>query len=229
MQNTVPHAAYDAAAPTLTPRIAAELIAHEGVVAEAYRDSVGIWTWSVGLTDACGHKVGRYRDNPQPLSRCFEIFIWALKENYLPPVLAAFGHHDPAEHELAGALSFHWNTGAIGRAEWMRLFRSGQAGAAHEAMMNWAKPASLALRRRRERALFFEGRWTGDGTALVYDVAKPAYRPTRGRRTDIMDALRAAMAIAPNVIGARAGAPSDRCEGSAPASNWFTRLSGIDG
>jgi GH24 family phage-related lysozyme (muramidase) len=98
---------------TLTPRIACELLAHEGLVREAYRDSQGVWTWSVGITDASGHRVERYRDNPQTLERCLEVYVWLLQRRYLPPVLAAFGRHDPAEHELAAALSFHYNTGAI--------------------------------------------------------------------------------------------------------------------
>ena len=54
---------------TLTPRILGEILQHEGLAREAYRDSVGVWTWSVGITDASGHRVARYRDNPQPLER----------------------------------------------------------------------------------------------------------------------------------------------------------------
>lgn len=180
---------YDPARPIITPRIAAELIAHEGIVTEAYRDSVGVWTWSVGITDASGHRVGRYRDQPQPLHRCLEIYLWALQNRYLPAVLDAFGPIRPKEHELAAALSFHWNTGAIARAEWMRHVRAGDLAAARKAMLNWCRPASLAIRRRREQALFFNGRWAGDGTALVYSVAKPAYRPVRGRRQPIMGSL----------------------------------------
>ena len=182
---SAPAAPYDPAAPDLTPRIVAELIAHEGIVAEAYRDSVGVWTWSVGLTDASGHKVERYRDNPQSLSHCMAVFVWALRRNYLPPVLAAFGDRPVAEHELAAALSFHWNTGGIARAEWMRLAMAGEQAKAREAMLNWAKPASLLGRRRKEQALFFDEVWSNDGTALVYGVAKPSYRPIGGRRVAI--------------------------------------------
>ena len=97
----------------ITPRIAAELIAHEGIVREAYKDSVGVWTWSIGVTDASGHLVGRYKDNPQSLERCFEIFEWLLRTRYLPAVQEAFAGHELKEHELGGALSFHYNTGAI--------------------------------------------------------------------------------------------------------------------
>ncbi len=180
---------YDPAAPDITPRIAAELIAHEGVVCEAYLDSVGVWTWSVGLTDASGHRVGRYRDNPQPLSHCLAVFIWALRRNYLPAVLAAFGTYQPQEHELAAALSFHWNTGGIARAEWMKLAMASDRVRARTAMLNWARPVSLLGRRRKEQALFFDGIWSEDGQALVYAVSKPSYRPVNGKRVAIADLL----------------------------------------
>lgn len=170
----------------LTPRIALELIAHEGVAREAYRDSVGVWTWSVGITQASGHAVfPRYKDNPQPLERCLAVFLWLLRTKYLPAVLAAFGAVELTEAQLGAALSFHWNTGAIARANWGRHFVAGDASGARAAMLDWARPAALLPRRRREQALFFDGVWTADGTALVYDVEKPAYRPAGANRVAI--------------------------------------------
>lgn len=180
---------YDPLRPSITARIAAELIAHEGIVLEAYKDSVGVWTWSVGVTDASGHRVGRYRDAPQPLSRCLQVYLWLLRTRYMPPVLAAFGDRPPQEHELAAALSFHWNTGAIARAEWMRLFREGDTAAARRSIMNWCRPVQLTERRRCEESLFFGGEWTGNGTAQVYDVKKPGYQPCKPRRVPIIDTL----------------------------------------
>lgn len=226
MSVAAPVFAYDPARPSLTPRIAAELIAHEGVVREAYRDSVGVWTWSVGITDASGHRVGRYRDNPQPLSRCLEIYIWALETRYLPAMLDAFGTVEPEEHELAAALSFHWNTGAIGRADWMRHVREGNRVAARRSMLNWCRPASLAVRRKREQALFFDGRWSGDGTALVYSVAKPSYQPRGGQRENVMPALERLLrpAEAPEPKAATEAATEKATKQQGAASNWFTRL-----
>lgn len=236
---SAPGTPYDPAAPDLTPRIVAELIAHEGIVAEAYRDSVGVWTWSVGLTDASGHKVERYRDNPQSLSHCMAVFVWALRRNYLPPVLAAFGDRPVAEHELAAALSFHWNTGGIARAEWMRLAMAGDRERARAAMLNWAKPASLLGRRRKEQALFFDGAWSNVGTALVYGVAKPSYRPIGGRRVAIDVLLGDILAPAADTIAGpvRAepepaasplptGVPGSICKAEQQAG-WLRRILGI--
>lgn len=227
---------------TLTPRIVLELLAHEGLVREAYRDSQGVWTWSVGITDASGHRVSRYRDNPQPTERCLEIYLWLLETRYLPPVLAAFAGHDPAEHELGAALSFHYNTGGIARAQWLRRFLAGEREAARRAFLAWSRPREIASRRRGERDLFFDARWSGDGHCLAYDVAKPAYHPVRGRRLDVAETLARLMSEqaetvpvpgpAPVCPTAQAGeavpqAVSTAADAPAPpaaAGNWFERL-----
>ena len=73
--------------PRITARIACELIAHEGIVREAYKDSKGIWTWSVGLATTGGWPVMQYKDNPASLEVCLQAYIDALLKNYLPAVL----------------------------------------------------------------------------------------------------------------------------------------------
>ena len=64
----------------ITERVALELIQHEAIVQEAYKDSKGIWTWGVGVTSASGHSVERYKDNPQPLAKCLAVEVWLLRE-----------------------------------------------------------------------------------------------------------------------------------------------------
>jgi lysozyme len=208
------------AVPTLTPRTVGEILHHEGLVREAYRDSAGVWTWSVGITSASGHRVERYRDNPQSIARCLEVFVWLLTTRYLPAVLAAFGAYVPQEHQLAAALSFHWNTGAIARAAWLKRFLAGDPGA-RDAFLDWRRPPEILPRRRAERALFFDGEWAGDGTVLVYEVAKPSYRPVDPTRVE----------IGPTLKGLLPAASPDRCEAlkprGPPASSvetWFDRL-----
>ena len=210
---------------TLTPRIVGEILQHEGLAREAYRDSVGVWTWSVGITDASGHNVTRYRDNPQPLERCLEVFVWLLTMRYLPAVLAAFGACDPAEHQLAAALSFHYNTGAIGRAAWLKRFLAGDPDAAREAILEWRRPLAILPRRRRERDLFFDAKWSGDGTVAVYEVSKPGYRPVRPKRVAVGQI---AARLLNETVANRdlTTCPPSNCAPSpAPASrNWFDRL-----
>ncbi|WP_295635808.1 hypothetical protein [Novosphingobium sp.] len=212
---------------TLTPRIALEIVAHEGIVREAYRDSTGVWTWSVGITNASGHTVyPRYKDQPQPIEHCLGVFKWLLETRYLPAVLTAFGNHDPSEAELAAALSFHWNTGAIQRASWLRMFIEGNVAGARAAIMDWSHPASLAARRACEQALFFDGRWSSDGTAVVYGVSKPSYRPAGAQKVDIREAIKAAFAdaaiAAPPAVPAAQPAPQPQ----PTKPNWFDKLMG---
>lgn len=176
----------------LTNRTMLELVYHEGIVKEAYKDSVGIWTWGIGVTDASGHSVGRYKDNPQSIPKVLEIFKWLVETKYLPPVLEVFKGHDLSETQLAAAVSFHYNTGAISRASWVKSFKKGQISKAKREFMNWKKPSEIIPRRRAERDLFFDGVWTNDGKATVYErVRKPSYAPvwSSAKRVDIVKDL----------------------------------------
>ena len=176
----------------VTPKIAAVIASDEGVVLEAYKDSVGIWTWGVGVTSASGHNVDRYKDNPQPVQKVMEVFMWLLEEKYAPAVRRAFGGLELTEAQFAAALSFHYNTGAIGRASWVRHFVSGDIAAARKAIMNWSRAGNdknaLKPRRQRERALFFDGQWHGGGMATIYPVRKPSYQPnfSKGQSVNIL-------------------------------------------
>lgn len=176
----------------LTEKIMLEIIEHEAIVREAYKDSVGVWTWGVGVTDKSGHSVyPRYFEKPQTIKRVLEVYEWLLREKYLPPVLQAFNGHILSEHQLGGALSFHWNTGAIGRADWVRSFRKGNSARARQEFMNWVSPREIIARRKAERDLFFDGRWTSDGLVTLYDVT-PNHTPrwSSARQVDIRPELR---------------------------------------
>lgn len=182
------NAALAPVASKLTARGAIELIGHEAIVRECYKDSVGVWTWGIGVTNASGHTVyPRYKDNPQSIAHCLEIFIWLLNTKYLPDVLAAFAGRDLNEAQLAAALSFHYNTGAIKRADWVKSWMNGQPVTARKEFMNYRKPVEIIPRREKERDLFFDGKWSSDGKATVLEVRKPSYTPnwSSARRIDI--------------------------------------------
>ena len=181
----------------LTERMVLEILEHEAIVREAYKDSVGVWTWGVGVTNASGHRVDRYRDKPATMERVLEVYVWLLRQKYLPEVLTAFAPVVLTEYELGAALSFHYNTGAIGRAEWVRLFKQGKHDAARQAFMHWSKPREIIGRRKAERDLFFDRKWTSDGRVIEYRrVRKPSYQPdwSSAHLVDVRDALKAAMA-----------------------------------
>lgn len=174
----------------LSPKILGELISHEGIVLEAYKDSKGIWTWGIGVTNASGHTVQRYIDEPQPIAKVFDIFDWLVRTKYLPAVKKAF-KKPLTDEQLAAALSFHYNTGAIGRASWVKSFNEGNVAKARKEIMNWVTPKEITARRKKERDLFFDGVWSGDGTALIYQgVRRPSYVPTNPKRVNIEKELK---------------------------------------
>ena len=79
-------------------------------------------------------------------------------------------------------------------------------------------------RRRRERDLFFDAKWSGNGTVVVYEVAKPGYHPVRPTRVNVEAALEKLLYGVIEV----ASQPCDSVEPSGlPPSedgNWFDRL-----
>lgn len=163
----------------ITQRIIAEIASHEACVREAYKDSVGVWTWGFGITNASGHTVyPKYKDNPQPMEKCLEVFAWAL-EKYAKDVDRAFQGHLLTEAQYAAALSFHYNTGAILRASWVKSWKAGKVEQARREFMNWKKPPEIIPRRTNERDLFFDGKWSNTGATIpVYErVRKPSYSP----------------------------------------------------
>lgn len=214
----------------LTPKMVAEIASHEAIVREAYKDSVGVWTWGIGVTDESGHKVKRYRDNPQTHERVFEVFVWLLENKYLPDVLKAFRNRSLTETQLAAALSFHYNTGGIRRASWVKKWLAGDMKGARRSFMSWKKPASIIPRRKKERDLFFDGKWTNDGTVMEWPVKKPRYTPDwgKGKRVYVMDAIKRAMGIPrlPSPAPPPQAAPLKPQPGAGPGERfrqWFRR------
>ncbi len=172
---------------SLTRRVALEIISHEAIIREAYKDSVGVWTWGIGVTSRSGHSVERYKDNPQSIERVLEVYLWLLREKYIPAVVKAFEGFVLTEAQFAAALSFHYNTGAIGKASWVGQFKAGEMQKARVGFMAWRKPPEIIERRGKEMRLFFDGVWSNDGCATIYDVNKPSYAPRwkSARRVDV--------------------------------------------
>lgn len=175
----------------LTVNMCLEVAGHEAIIRQAYKDSVNKWTWSAGLTNATGHNVERYIGNPQPMKRCIEVWLWAL-QRYLDEVLEAFRGFELKEHELAAALSFHWNTGAIKKASWVKHWKEGNIPQAKKAFLNYSKPPEIIPRRKKERDLFFDEKWSGDGTVLEFTKVKPSGHPdwSSGQRVNITEEVR---------------------------------------
>lgn len=182
--------------PLLSERMLLEIAEHEGLVLEAYLDSVNVWTWGFGVTDKSGHLVGRYRGKRSTVVRAIEVYEWLLRTKYLPEVIAAFRGRALTEEQTTAALSFHWNTGAIAQADWVQSFLLGRRERAWSEFMNWARPREIIDRRKAERDLFFDGRWSGDGVVTMYERVRPngTIDWRSARLIDIRDEVRAALA-----------------------------------
>ena len=143
---------------------------HEGVVLRAYRDVVGVWTIGAGLTAASGvvkPKAGMVIRKDEATRLLQE----ALRRNYEPAVFKAMP--GAKQHEFDAGVSFHFNTGAIAKATWVKRWRAKAAASVIRAgLLAWNKGGGRVLpglTRRRED----EARMLLDG---VYQIAvsKPA-------------------------------------------------------
>ena len=157
----------------------AAILAHEGVVPAPYLDSKGIWTYGVGHTAAAGapNPANMPRGMPADLdagvANAFEVFRRDLAK-YEAAVAAAI-RVPVDQHEFDAAVSFHFNTGAIGRATWVKSLNSGNRADAAAQIMAWRKPPEIIKRRESEQRLFRDGVypsqmihvWTADSAGRV--------------------------------------------------------------
>jgi GH24 family phage-related lysozyme (muramidase) len=181
----------------VTPKMAMSVLRHEGIVPQAYKDSVGVLTWGVGVTNASGHAVQRYVKNPQPMPHVLRIFVWLLETKYMPAVRKAFAGHELTEAQWASALSFHYNTGGIRRASWVKDFKAGDMAGARRGFMGWSKPVAIIPRRRLERDIFFGDKPFDPGkTATVYrSVSQNSMQPIQPAKVNVWDDLLDAMNV----------------------------------
>ncbi|WEK04579.1 MAG: hypothetical protein P0Y65_20785 [Candidatus Devosia phytovorans] len=179
--------------PVVDFSVAMEVAGHEALIRQTYRDSVGVLTWCVGMTNATGHTVERYIAKPASLQHCMNIYAWALG-NYAAGVYRAFKGHNLTKAQFAAALSFHWNTGAIEKASWVKLWKAGDIEGSRKAIMNWVTPKEIIGRREKERDLFFAGKWSNDGRMTEYTRLTAKMTPvwSSAKKIDVSAELRAA-------------------------------------
>jgi len=180
----------------LTVRSVAYVAHEEGCALEAYNDSDNPpnLTWAIGLTSAAGINVRQYLNRPAPIEVCLRASIARLQAGYLPQINRVFAGHALNDAQLAAALSFEWNTDAIGRADWVQHWIAGKASAARADLTgNYLGGGKLTGRRAREAALFFDGVWPADMRCPVWQVSHPSLRPFGPIATDIVPVLQSIM------------------------------------
>jgi lysozyme len=164
----------------------AELFSHEGIVPMPYKDSVGVWTYGVGHTAAAGKPdpADMRRGIATPVEDVVAVFRRDLPR-YEAAVLKAV-RVPLKQHEFDALVSFHFNTGAIGRASFVRRLNAGDRVGAAKGMLDWNKPPEIIDRRTAEMKLFRDGVYSNDGKASVYPAtASGAVQWGKGRRVDV--------------------------------------------
>ena len=137
----------------------AMLEAEEGVVLRAYRCPAGVWTIGAGLTAASGVVTPHAGMVITPVLASAYL-AKALARNYEPAVKAAMPR--ALSHEFDAGVMFHFNTGAIGRASWVKAWLRDDDTAARKGLSAWNKGGGKVLpglvkRRAREADLLLKG------------------------------------------------------------------------
>jgi lysozyme len=173
------------------------LALHEGIVPAPYRDSVGVWTYGIGHTAAAGNPDpskmarGMPADLDAALRDVFDVFRADLPK-YEAGVNRAL-KVKVSQAQFDALVSFHYNTGAIGRASFVKKLNAGDVAGAAAGMMAWSKPKEIIPRRKSEQALFAKGTyptgqvtvWGADKTGRV--IWKPVRRLTKAQVMDMLN------------------------------------------
>ena len=157
-----------------SPQGIAALIGHEGIVPGPYLDSVGVWTVFVGHTAAAG------APDPATMPRGTPADLDGAIVQALRQFAADLGRYEAdvmravkvpiQQHEFDALVSFHFNTGAIGRAQITKQLNAGYRLKAGAAFMGWKKPTSIIPRRQAEQLLFTRGIYPA-GKLTVWGVS----------------------------------------------------------
>lgn len=171
------------------------LTAHEGIVLSRYKDSVGVWTIGIGHTKAAG--------NPDPATFTGSLMIgeaFGLLRHDIMKYEAAVSKAVKvplAQHEFDALVSFHYNTGAIGKASFVKKLNAGDRAGAMKGMMDWRKPPEIIPRRTSERDLFKTGIYPSP-FATVYPADKNGrVQWGQGKRIDLRNSLGSPLPVQP--------------------------------
>lgn len=168
----------------------AVILSFEGIALRAYQDAVGVWTIAGGITNYDKGAVARIGKIQRGLTLTMPVALELTKDSidnrYAPAVDKALpGVTDP---QFDAGTSFHFNTGAIGRASWVPALLQKNMDRVHASIMSWNRAggrvlAGLTRRRNREWEMISKGDYGPEATTppLVLDEHG---RPT-GERVSI--------------------------------------------
>lgn len=173
------------------------LALHEGIVPGPYFDLVGVATYGIGHTLGAGYPdpAKMRRGMPSNLDATLRD-VFDLFRHDLPKYEAGVNRAVKVpitQAQFDALVSFHYNTGAIGKASFVKRLNAGDEVGAAAGMMAYSKPASIIDRRKAEQKLFAKGIyptgtvpvWKVDGNGRV--IWKPARRLTKDQVLALLD------------------------------------------
>lgn len=150
-----------------------QTITEEGIVPFKYIDSVGVQTYGIGVTQAAG--VRDIQSMPFgvrfPMEQVLNDFRKAAVKYEQAVDKAMTPGPKTTQARFDAAFDFHYNTGGISRATWVKEHNAGYIEKAGASILNWNKPPEIRPRRYRERDLYLKGVYSSDGLALVYEAS----------------------------------------------------------
>ena len=149
----------------VSPAGAFAMLIHEAVVPGPYYDSVGVLTCYVGHTAAAGHPLPAslpmaMPTTPEELEAAVRVALQVFDadmEVYAEQVRRALRGMLVTQEQFDAAVDFHFNTGAINRATWVKSWRLGDLDKAAREIMNWSSPKEIIERRKATQRLFRDG------------------------------------------------------------------------
>lgn len=163
------------------------LVGHEGIVLTPYKDSVGVMTIGIGHTAAAGWPDPAKFNGELTISEAFSLFRSDVRK-YEKEVARAVTV-PLKQHEFDALVSFHYNTGAIGRASFVKKLNAGDRAGAIKGIMDWRKPPEIVPRRTAERNLFSKGEYPPPFATLYPATKAGNVQWGKGKRIDLREHL----------------------------------------
>jgi lysozyme len=183
------------------------LRSNEGKALKAYKDVVGVWTIGYGQTNAdaaaLGLKVGPGVTITE--AQAEDLLRRSVTTRYESAVRVAMP--GARQQDFDAGVDFHYNSGAIKRASWVKSFAAKNLPAVHSQLLSWNKAggrelAALTRRRNREWAMINVGDYGPEGKHFKASQGFPA----------------AGAAPATPVVPTPVPAPGEQSAGAAPAA-----------
>jgi len=190
---------------TSTPGLIA-IISHEGIVLSRYKDSVGVFTIGVGHTKAAGGINPETFTGTLKMSEAIDLLRTDIVkyENGVNKAVTV----PLKQHEFDALVSFHFNTGAISKASFVKKLNAGDKAGAINGIMDWNKPKEIIKRRTAERDLFATGTYP-DPIATVYPATNSgAVLWGKGQRVNVANLLASSKPLVVDDPGPKPAAPS---------------------